>query len=228
MNKNIVIKLLIVLGVFLIIGIGLYIFLDDDITKDERAFKNEYENLNGQKNENGRTNIEVEIPKDNNIKYASSDEVMKFLDEGTGILYLGFPKCPWCRNIVPTLLETAKENEIEDIYYFNALSIRDEKKLDEDGNIITTKKGTKAYYKLVDRLKDQLTPYEGLNDESIKRLYFPTVIFVQSGKIVGSHIGSVDSQENPYKPLTKQQKKELKSIYTNNINKIYGTCDENC
>lgn len=226
MNKTVT-KILIILGLFIIIGTVLYIVTDDNVTKDEKQFKNEYESLNGKKNDNGKTYVKVTIPKENNVKYADFDEVIDFLEEGTGILYLGFPECPWCRNAVPVLIGSAIENEIDDIYYFNALSIRDEKEL-KDGKIVTTKKGTKEYYKLVDKLKDYLTPYEGLEDESIKRIYFPTVVFVQGGKIVGSHIGTVDSQKDPYKVLTKKQTKELKEIYTNNINKIYGTCDETC
>ena len=222
-----VLKLVTVLFILIVICFFLY-FILVKTNNDAKHFKTEYEKLNGLKDKNKKKYIEVKIPKDNNVKYASFDKVMEFLDNGTGILYLGFPECPWCRNMVPILIDTAMENEIENSYYFNALSIRDIKKLDDDGNIITTKKGTKDYYKLVDKLKDFLGPYEGLGDDSIKRIYFPTVIFLQGGKIVGSHIGTVDSQKDPYKVLNKSQKKELKQIFVDNINKIYGVCDKNC
>ena len=171
MNKT-VIKIIGLLSLLIIIGIIIYISFDDKTTKDEKQFKNEYENLNGQKNSHGKKYMSIEIPKDNNVTYADYKKTMNFLKEGTGILYLGFPECPWCRNLTPILIKTAKENEINNIYYFNALSIRDIKEL-KDGKIVTTKKGTKEYYKLVDKLKDFLTPYEGLNDDSIKRIYFP-------------------------------------------------------
>lgn len=224
MNKKIIIPI-VVLGIFIIIGLILYFVLT--VQSDEARFKKEYEKLNGQKNENKKTYVQVSIPKENNIQYLDFEEVMKFLKEGTGIIYFGFPECPWCRNAVPVLIDAAKENETT-IYYYNALPIRDIKQLNEDGKIETTKKGTKNYYKLVDKLKDYLPAYEGLDDASIKRLYFPTVFFVQGGKIVGMHEGTVDSQENPYKVLNKKQKVELKQIYINNINKIYGVCDESC
>ena len=226
MNKT-VIKIIGFLFLLIIIGGIVYTSFDDKITKDEKEFKKEYESLNGKNNNHGKTYMTIEIPKDNNVTYADYKKTMDFLKEGTGILYLGFPECPWCRNLMPILIKTATENEINDVYYFNALSIRDIKEL-KDGKIVTTKKGTKEYYKLVDKLSDYLTPYEGLNDDSIKRIYFPTLIFVQGGKIVGSHIGTVDSQKDPYKPLTKEQKKELEEIITNNINKIYGACDDSC
>lgn len=228
MGKKTIIKIVLILLFIVIASVVLYFVLDNGITDDEKRFKTEYEELNGLKNDHNKTYVKVKVPRDNNVKYASFDEVMKFLDEGTGILYLGFPECPWCRNMVPVLIDTAKENEIENLYYFNALSIRDVKELDDEGNIITTKKGTKEYYELVDKLNDVLGPYEGLNDDSIKRIYFPTVVFVQAGKIVDVHMDTVDSQKDPYKVLNKKQKQELKQIYTSGIDKIYGICDESC
>ncbi len=226
MEKNTIIKIGIILGLFIIIGIVLYFVLDNKQTDGSR-FKMEYENLNGQKSEQGKTYLDMDIDKDNNVKYASFDEVMNLLKDGTGILYLGFPECPWCRNAVPVLLEAAKENEVENVYYFNAEPIRDKKKL-KDGKIVTNKKGTDEYYKLVDKLKDVLSPYAGLKDDNIKRIYFPTVVFVMGGKVVGIHESTVDSQKDPSKHLNEQQLKELKQIYNDNINKIYGTCDEKC
>ena len=227
MKSKTIIKTISLLGIFLIVGLILYTILNDNVTNDEKHFKTEYESLNGKKNKNNKMYVTVKVEKDNNIKYADFDKAIDFLNTGTGILYLGFPECPWCRNIVSPLIDVAKAEEIDDIYYFNALSIRDEKKL-ENGKIKTIKKGTKEYYKLVNKLKDHLPSYEGLEDESIKRIYFPTVVFVQSGKIVGTHTGTVDSQTDPYKTLSKKQTKELKKIYKSNINKIYGTCDESC
>ena len=214
MKKKIIIIATIVV-VLLTVGITYFIINN----KDSIKFKKEYEKLNNQKGY-----LDITIPSDNNVKYATFDELMEFLNSGTGILYLGFPECPWCRNALPVLLEAAKENEIQNVYYFNAKPIRDEKEL-KDGKIIAKKEGTKEYYKLVDQLKDYLGPYEGLEDDSIKRIYFPTAVFVMGGKVVGLHVGTVDSQEDPSKALTKKQKQELLDIYNQNINKIYGTCD---
>ena len=128
MNKNII-KILILLFVFIVVGVIVYFILDDGTTSDEIKFKEEYESLNGLKNDQGKRYVKVELSKDNNIKYASFKDVMEFLEAGTGILYLGFPECPWCRNMVSLLTGVAKDEEIEDIYYFNALSIRDIKEL---------------------------------------------------------------------------------------------------
>ena len=196
---------------------------------DALKFKAEYESLNGKKNKNNKEYVHVEVATKNPFIYASYDDVMDILSNGTGVIYFGFPECPWCRNMVPVLADAAKEMGIDKVYYFNALDMRDIKSLDKDGSIKTEKEGTKEYYKLIKVLGDSIGSYEGLNDESIKRLYFPTVVFVKDGKILTSHIGTLDSQTDPYKVLNDKQKNELKEIYMDGINKVYEImCDEAC
>ena len=87
--------------------------------------------------------------------------------------------------------------------------------------------GTEEYYELVEKLDSVLGEYEGLNDSSIKRLYFPTVVFVKDGEIVGSHIGTVDSQTDPSIALTDEQYEELKSLLAKNMTKLIS-CDGAC
>lgn len=224
MKKTFMIILSVLLVVLILFSLYYFVFKEKP---DNLKFKEEYESLNDEVSNSGKKNIDVKIDEDNLMKYSSFKEIIDVLDEGTGIIYFGFPECPWCRNAVPVLIEAAKKNEIGQIYYFDASKIRDVKEL-KDGKVVTTKGGTKEYYQLVDKLKDVLGPYEGLEDESIKRLYFPTMIFVMGGKVVGTHIGTVDSQKDPYKGLTKKEKEELLKIYENNIEKIYGVCDESC
>lgn len=181
---------------------------------DALKFKNEYERLNKEGYK------EIKISENNQIKYSSYKEIVEILTSGTGIIYLGFPECPWCRNAVPVLLDAVSETGIETIHYFNALSIRDKKHLDEAGNIVVDDEGTQEYKKLVEILYEYLGEYEGLNDSSIKRIYFPTVIFVKNGDIKGLHVSTVDSQINPNESLTSEQYDELKEIYVKNCLKI--------
>lgn len=199
------------------------------ITEDEIKFKNEYESLNNKKDSKDRDYIEVSIDEDNGMIYASFDQIYEILTEGTGVIYFGYPECPWCRNAAPMLIQAASNKGLNDIYYFNAREIRDTKSLDENGNIVTEKEGTEEYYKLIEVLSDYLGVYEGLNDDSIKRLYFPTVVFVLRGEIVGIHVGTLDSQTDPRVPLTEEQKSEFVNIYMNYIGKVLeDTCDESC
>ena len=194
---------------------------------DAIKFKKEYESLNGKKN-NGTEYVKVKIDEDNSMKYAKYDDVINLIKNGTGVIYFGFPECPWCRNAVPVLIDAANELGIDKIYYFNALSMRDKKVL-ENGEVITEKEGTEEYKELVNLLYNDLPLYDGLNDDTIKRLYFPTVLFVKDGKVIYLHTSTVESQENPLIKLDKKQYKELKDIYLKYLNKVFEiVCDDAC
>lgn len=225
MKKN-GIKLLIIFLIILICIITFITVKKNRVTKDEKSFKKEYERYNGYTNPGSdKKYFDVNIEEKNGIKYLDDDEVIDMLENKTGIIYFGFPTCPWCRSMIEVLLDAKDSTNQKNIYYYNALDIRDEKVL-EDGKVKTTKKGKKNYYKILDILGDKASVYEGLEDDSIKRLYFPTVVFVRNGKIVDIHISTVDSQEDPYKKLNKKQKAELKKIYTMGIAKMNGKeCD---
>ena len=239
-NKNEKKKLLIRGIILLVIGIAGLIFgiysinhknssNNKNKVTDAIKFKNEYEELNGKSTDAGKKYLDVSIDEKNPMKYISFDDLMDLLEDGTGIVYFGFPECPWCRNAITTLIEAAKDEDINEIYYFNAHDMRDEKKLDENGNIITTKEGTEEYNKIVEKLYDSLDVYSGLNDDTIKRLYFPNVFFISNGKVVGNHMSTVDSQEDPYIELNDEQREELKNIYTENIKKVFNyECNDGC
>ena len=227
-NKSSKIIIFIVLIILLLGSLGFVCYKTFfNNSKDASKFKEEYESLNGTKNENnGNEYMKMDIAKDNPIKYATIDEIMKKLD-GTAIILFGFPECPWCRNSIPVMLDAAKASGVETIYYLNALDQRDIKSLDDNGKVVTDKEGTEAYNKLIEKLGDHASVYGGLNDETIKRLYFPTAFFVKNGTIIGSHVGTVDSQKDPYIALTSKEKDELKQIFINYMEQI-TTCDDNC
>lgn len=110
---------------------------------------------------------EYSIDNDNVFVYKTLEEINKILKNGTGIVYLGFPECPWCKGYVPYLNEVAKKEKLDKIYYFNILKDR--------------KNNTDDYKKTVELLKDYLK----YDDEGNKRIYVPAVIAVNKGKIVG-------------------------------------------
>lgn len=198
--------------------------------QDAIDFKNEYEELNGK--QNGKFKYQtLSIDKDNPIVYATVDEIIDILNKKTGVIYFGFPNCPWCRNAVPVLLESAKENGVDKIYYLNILDIRDEYKI-KDGELVKTKYSTKNYNALLESLDEILEEYvvEGI-ETGEKRLYAPTVVFVKSGSIVGYHVDTVKLEENqtPYDALTKEQIKELKGTYNYYMEQTFNDyCDDAC
>lgn len=218
---------IIILAILIIIScITIYVKNNQN---DEIKFKNEYEKLNEKETKQGKKYLNVNINKKNKTKYASFEEIENILTNKSGVIYFGFPECPWCRNIIEPLLEAAQETEINQIYYFNALNIRDEKHLNDNKEIITDKEGTQEYKKLIEIMYNELGEYEGLNDKTIKRLYFPTVVFIKDGKILNIHIGTLEEQTDPYTPLTEKQKDTLKNIYKTNILKTIDTkCDDKC
>ena len=231
-NNDTKLKIIATVLTLIVVAIGglYYYFNDDKDTTNDSIdmveFEKEYEEYNGKETPYGGNYLEIDIAKENNIKYSSYDEVYSILEDGTGVIYFGFPTCPWCRNLVPVLVDAAKEAGIDTIYYLNNMEDRDSKEL-VDGEIVIKKNGTKNYYKLVEKLESVLGEYEGLNDSNIKRLYYPTVIFVKDGKIVDSHIGTVDSQENPSVFLNDEQYKELKDTLVSKMTKLI-VCDGAC
>lgn len=226
--KKLLYSLLIVISLFFITGCGR--------ETDAEKFKKEYEEYNGQAI--GETKFvypKVEIDKKNPVKYASYDDILELLTDGTGIIYLGYPTCPWCRNVVPVLIEAASEVGIDDIYYINMKDERDEIKVKEDGSLEVTKEGTEGYKKLLTRLDAILDEYtlQDMHGNTVsaneKRIYVPLVIFVRDGEIVSYHVDTVESQTNPFVLLNEDQKNELMDIYISAMHKVLNdVCDSSC
>lgn len=136
----------------LLILLGVYMFLiKPSVKSDSLKFSEEY-------------NLE---DKENVFVYKTTEEIIKILENGTGVVYLGFPECPWCLEYVKHLNEVAKNNNITKIYYKNILNDR--------------KENTSDYQKIVEILADYLQ----YDEEGNKRVYVPAVIVVNNGIIVG-------------------------------------------
>lgn len=232
-------SMIIIIIVFLFsIFMGYRYFEDkkETTSKDAVTFKKEYEALNNRVNpNNNKLYPEVSISNDNPVKYSSYDEIFEVLKSGTGVIYLGFPECPWARNLVPVMLSAAKEVEIDTIYYLNIKDDRDVLMLNENGDIITEKDGNKKYFELVEKLDSILDDYILTDNDGKsvstgkKRIYTPLLIFVKNGKIIAHHTDTVDSQTDPYVALNDRQNEELLLKLINYMSKISASvCDESC
>ncbi len=189
---------------------------------DSKTFKYEYESLNDTLDENGEYKyIPISIAENNKFKYVSYEKLTSIIEGKTGVIYLGFPECPWCRRVLPILSASCEKYKFDSIYYYNALDIRDEKHLNSSGEIVEDKAGDEKYYKLISLLKDYIGEYKGLNDSSIKRIYFPTIIFVKDGVILGVQISATDSYTNAKEEMTSSQKNELEQIFDSYLEKMY-------
>lgn len=169
----------------------------DPITEDTRKFKEEYEEVNS--NDGA---VKITISNNAPVKYLSySDLENKINNKESFVVYFGFPTCPWCRNIINVLFDTANDNNAN-IYYINNRELKSNSSED--------------YNKIYELVYD----YLDTDNTGTKVLYVPDVYFFKEGNIVGHHLGSVESQTNPKVLLNSTQKKELKGIYQDLFNKI--------
>ena len=239
-DKKIFLGIVLLLLVFMIF-VGIIVFKEKRETSnvdntEAIIFKNEYETLNNMVNENnGKSYKELIISSNNPVDILSEEETISLLESGTGVLYLGFPECPWCRSMLPVLLQTLDNMNIDKLYYLNIKDKRDTLTLNSKNKVEVTKEGTQGYYKMLELMDDVLEPYylttsKGKKvDTKEKRIYAPTVVFIKNGEILGIHVSTVDSQTDPYEKLTLEQEEELSNIFSELINKVYNVnCDEAC
>ena len=91
----------------------------------------------------------------------------------------------------------------------------------------------RSYQKLLKKL-DSVLPDYILKDSKgkdvktdRKRLYFPAIVVVKDGKIVGFHAGTLESQKDPYQKLTETEEKELTEKLIEHMQKL-KVCNGAC
>lgn len=137
----------------------------------------------------------TELDKDNVFVYRDAEEIIKILKYGTGIVYLGFPECPWCQTYVKYLNDVAQDMAVEKIYYYNILNDR--------------KENTSEYQQMISLIGEKLQ----YDEEGNKRIYVPSVIAVKKGEIVGfddETAWDTKGFEKPEDYWTKEEVKDLK------------------
>ena len=99
--------------------------------------------------------------------YAEPAEILEIIDGGDGVVFLGFPECPWCQQLAPIVQEAAQSENIDKIYYLNIKESR--------------ANNDEVYQKLVTRLQDYLPK----DDDGNPRISVPDVTAYRGGQIVG-------------------------------------------
>ena len=200
-NKPISLLLLIVLGVAgLIVASFLMIYtIVGNRTSDAHRFAAEYSN----------------VSKDNPFVYRTGDEIVNILEKGTGVVFLGFPSCPWCQSYAGYLSEVAKDKGLDKIYYYNIEKDRAD--------------NTELYQKLV----SILSSYLQYNDEGQHRIYVPNVTFVIDGNIIGNDLESskyTAGESDPVNYWTEARIADLKSRLGSLIQQIIDAegCKDSC
>jgi len=153
------------------------------------------------------------VTDDNYFVYRNIDEIIKILEHGTGVVYLGFPECPWCQAYVKMLNEVADVEGLEKIYYYNIYEDR--------------KNNTDSYQKIVNIISDYLQ----YDDEGNKRIYVPAIIVVSEGQIIGfDDETAYDTKgfEKPEEYWTEQEVSDLKQKLTTMINEVLDNRCTDC
>lgn len=119
-----------------------------------------------------------------------------------GLLYFGFPDCPWCREVVPILHEEAERLDVPVCYI---------RTRDDDKELLYTPEQ-----------RVEIAPYlgefvsTGLDGEL--KLYVPLVVAVKNGKLVQGHQGTVDDHDAHEREMTDEEReqvdKEIREIVT--------------
>ena len=177
--------------IFVVGGVAFYLlFVDDGVP-----------NVDETKKDNYRFSVEyTKVPMDNVFVYKSETEIIDILENGSGIIYLGFPECPWCQSYVVYLNEVARDNGIENIYYLNIKERR--------------ANNTENYQKIVALIDSLLSVDENGN----KRIYVPQVVFVKKGEIIaGDNETSMISDGTPSEYWTSENIANLKQKLNNYI-----------
>ena len=238
MNKKILIISFIIIAIVILGGVYIY-RINNDISEDAIKFKEEYESLNGQTNENnGKEYRVISISKDNPFVYKEADDIVEMINnEETFAVYFGFDSCPWCRSVVPTLIEVANDLNIETIYYVDVKEIRDTIEINDKGKLETTKKGTDGYYKLIELLDNVLSDYTLVDSDGNKvstdekRIYAPNVVIVVDGVAKKLESGISEKQTDGYMELTDEIKEDTYNKYNDILEYLYekqNSCNKNC
>lgn len=196
-NKGIIITM----GIIIVILIAIIIFLLVGNKNEEQTVKSDAEKFSEEY---------TLVDKDNKFRYANIDEVIDTLEDGTGVVYLGFPECKWCQQYTVYLNELAKDRNIPEIMYYN---IRED-----------IQDNTKNYQIIVNILKDYLPE----DEEGNPRVYVPAVIFMSNGKILGfddETAYDTKGYDEPSEYWTKERVDNLKDKLNSYLDKS-GICYE--
>lgn len=136
--------------------IGAFIYLG---TKDFQA-------PNRKKTDNQAFSEEYGITEDNLFKYKTTKETLEIMQNGSGIIFFGFPENEWSKEYALMINETAKKLNIKEIYYYNFKAARSS--------------SNHSYNKMVEKLEDFLPTL----DNGVQNIYAPSMAIIKNGFVV--------------------------------------------
>ena len=157
----------------------------------------------------GMQNFREDYPRvvENHVfREASAKQTIDRLENGTGIVFLGFKECPWCQFMVDFVDKAAKAEGVNKVMYFNIRQDRAD--------------NTEDYRKIISLIENHLAK----DDEGNPRVYVPHVLAVKNGVIVDSYRGEDMDQEaakdGPGKYWTEERIEKVSERLSSLVKKI--------
>lgn len=116
------------------------------------------------------------IPENNRVVYLSFDELVEFIESGTGVFFFSRATCPWCRVALPTFLQVAEDMGMF-VHYYDIDYDRDA----HNDNYMWILEVLHDYLPVDDRNQTPGTPEF---DTDMKRVTVPHFFFVKDGQVV--------------------------------------------
>ena len=113
-----------------------------------------------------------DLPEDNHFQVIAKDDLEDFMQHGTGILFFGFPECPWCQAYLPLAEEVLSSVDVTCRYY----------------NIYADKKQDRPFYDeictLLESINDSGHEIVRYDNDGKQVVYMPLMMFIENGRIV--------------------------------------------
>jgi hypothetical protein len=173
---------------------------------------------------------EYGITGDHRFYYVTMGEALQLLDEESfnGILYFGFPGCPWCQVAVPLIYQASQETETDVFYVSRRHEIRETENWEEWD------------IEMAERLNEQIEMRWLYDDSEPYRpnIFVPQIIHLRNGIIIDDHRSTFEGhdlvldedsgeEDDYYLPdLTPAQRDTLLEIYIRIFSAVHSpdTC----
>lgn len=209
-------------------------------------FKEEYEKVNGTTMKGDIKYRTLDINKKNPYVKVSIDDIAAKIKNGESFyLYVGDHLCPWCRSGIEKMIEVAKREKVDTIYYVDFWDddhneiLRELYDVEIKGKKVTftqTQEATEGYKVLYDAVKDMgLKDYTVTKDgkeytvPNTKKVYGGDHFYFNKGKCERYVTLRVPSLKSAVDELTDEVKKEQDETYTKLfVNSNACTGESNC
>lgn len=147
-------------------------------------------------------------------------EALKLLEDATfdGVLYFGFPACPWCQAAMPLIYQASQETQTDVFYVSRRHEIRETKNWEiwdaEMAEWLDERIEMRWFY-----LDENGEVTEEITDEPYRpNIFVPQIIHIRNGQVIDNHRGTFDGHsrldDRTLPELTDSEHTMLLEIYT--------------